>query len=118
MEQREPYGRWGGRRAWKPDGYTGTSGGDWNSIYDIALIEVGKRDRTLQEAVGAFTPMLNQGGKHTIATTGYPGLLGSKAIKWNFTKFLVGRDGKVLKRYAPTDKPESLTSDIEAALAA
>jgi glutathione peroxidase len=47
-----------------------------------------------------------------------PGILGSKAIKWNFTKFLVGRDGRVLKRYAPTDKPESLTSDIEAALAA
>ena len=46
-----------------------------------------------------------------------PGLLGSKAIKWNFTKFLVGRDGKVIKRYAPTDKPESLKKDIEAALA-
>jgi glutathione peroxidase len=45
------------------------------------------------------------------------GLLGS-AIKWNFTKFLVGRDGKVRKRYAPTDTPESLTKDIEAALAA
>ena len=47
-----------------------------------------------------------------------PGLLGSKAIKWNFTKFLVGRDGQVLKRYAPTDKPESLVRDIEKALAA
>jgi glutathione peroxidase len=47
-----------------------------------------------------------------------PGLLGSKAIKWNFTKFLVGRDGHVLKRYAPTDTPASLTKDIEAALAA
>ena len=47
-----------------------------------------------------------------------PGLLGSKSVKWNFTKFLIGRDGKVLKRYAPTDKPESLKSDIEAALAA
>ena len=47
-----------------------------------------------------------------------PGLLGSKSIKWNFTKFLVGRDGAVLKRYAPTDSPESLTGDIEAALAA
>jgi glutathione peroxidase len=46
-----------------------------------------------------------------------PGLLGSKAIKWNFTKFLVGRDGQVLKRYAPMDKPEKLASDIEAALA-
>ena len=43
------------------------------------------------------------------------GLLGD-AIKWNFTKFLVGRDGQVLKRYAPTTKPEDLTGDIEAAL--
>ena len=47
-----------------------------------------------------------------------PGLLGTEAIKWNFTKFLVGRDGKVLKRYAPNDTPESLRKDIEAALAA
>ena len=47
-----------------------------------------------------------------------PGLLGSKAIKWNFTKFLVGKDGHVLKRYAPTDAPASMTRDIEAALAA
>ncbi len=46
------------------------------------------------------------------------GLLGTQAIKWNFTKFLVGKDGRVLKRYAPTDKPESLRQDIEAALAA
>ena len=43
------------------------------------------------------------------------GLLGSK-IKWNFTKFLVGRDGRVLRRYAPNDAPESLRADIEAAL--
>ena len=47
-----------------------------------------------------------------------PGLLGSTAIKWNFTKFLVGRDGQVLKRYAPLDTPASLAKDIEAALAA
>ena len=47
-----------------------------------------------------------------------PGLLGSEAIKWNFTKFLVGRDGRVIKRYAPTDTPASLERDIEAALAA
>ena len=46
-----------------------------------------------------------------------PGLLGSKSIKWNFTKFLVGRDGRVLKRYAPLDKPAGLASDIETALA-
>jgi glutathione peroxidase len=45
-----------------------------------------------------------------------PGLLGSKAIKWNFTKFLVGKDGAVLKRYAPTDTPQSLASDITRAL--
>ncbi len=47
-----------------------------------------------------------------------PGLLGSKAIKWNFTKFLVGKDGKVIKRYAPLDKPADLAKDIESALAA
>ena len=47
-----------------------------------------------------------------------PGLLGSKAIKWNFTKFLVGKDGQVIKRYAPTDKPADMAKDIEAALAA
>jgi glutathione peroxidase len=47
-----------------------------------------------------------------------PGLLGSKAVKWNFTKFLVGKDGQVIKRYAPQDAPESLAKDIEAALAA
>ncbi len=46
-----------------------------------------------------------------------PGLLGSKAIKWNFTKFLVGKDGAVVKRYAPTDTPASMAKDIEAALA-
>ena len=47
-----------------------------------------------------------------------PGLLGTQGIKWNFTKFLVGRDGQVLHRYAPNDAPESLRSDIEAALKA
>jgi len=45
-----------------------------------------------------------------------PGILGSKRVKWNFTKFLIGRDGKVVRRYAPTDKPESLAADIEALL--
>lgn len=47
-----------------------------------------------------------------------PGLLGTRAIKWNFTKFLVGRDGRVLRRYAPRTPPAQLTRDIEAALAA
>jgi glutathione peroxidase len=45
------------------------------------------------------------------------GLLGSEAIKWNFTKFLIGRDGNVVERYAPTTKPEDLEKDVERALA-
>ena len=45
-----------------------------------------------------------------------PGLLGSQGIKWNFTKFLVGRDGKVIRRYSPTTKPEAIRSDIQKAL--
>lgn len=45
-----------------------------------------------------------------------PGLLGSKAIKWNFTKFLVDRHGKTVRRYAPATKPEELRTDIEALL--
>jgi glutathione peroxidase len=47
-----------------------------------------------------------------------PGLLGSEGIKWNFTKFLVGKDGNVIKRYAPTDTPQSIRADIEKALKA
>jgi glutathione peroxidase len=42
-----------------------------------------------------------------------PGLLGLEGIKWNFTKFLVGRDGAVVKRYAPVTKPDTITGDIE-----
>jgi glutathione peroxidase len=45
-----------------------------------------------------------------------PGLLGTQAIKWNFTKFLVDGKGCVVRRYAPTDRPEALAKDIEAAL--
>ncbi len=45
-----------------------------------------------------------------------PGILGTEAIKWNFTKFLVGKDGKVIERYAPTVKPEELNKDIEKVL--
>jgi glutathione peroxidase len=47
-----------------------------------------------------------------------PGLLGIEAIKWNFTKFLVGKDGKVIKRFAPNDEPDAMRADIDAALAA
>ena len=42
-----------------------------------------------------------------------PGLLGTKAIKWNFTKFLVDRSGRVVKRYGPTDTPEAIAADVE-----
>ena len=45
-----------------------------------------------------------------------PGILGSEGIKWNFTKFLVGRNGQVIKRYAPQDNPESISKEIEVAL--
>jgi glutathione peroxidase len=45
-----------------------------------------------------------------------PGILGSEAIKWNFTKFLINRQGEVIKRFAPQDTPESLMSDLEKAL--
>lgn len=45
-----------------------------------------------------------------------PGLMGSKAIKWNFTKFLIDKEGKPVKRYAPTDTPESIDKDIAAIL--
>ena len=45
-----------------------------------------------------------------------PGVLGTKAIKWNFTKFLIDREGRVVRRYAPNDKPEDIAKDIEALL--
>ena len=46
-------------------------------------------------------------------TEALPGLLGSKKIKWNFTKFLIDREGKPVKRFAPSTTPESIESDIE-----
>lgn len=46
-----------------------------------------------------------------------PGLLGTEAIKWNFTKFLVGKNGQVIKRYAPTTEPKDIAADIKKALA-
>ena len=74
---------------------------------------------------GVSFPMMekidvNGAGQHPLyqwLSAEAPGLLGSKAIKWNFTKFLVSKDGAVVKRYAPTDTPASMAKDIEAALA-
>ncbi|KYG69374.1 glutathione peroxidase [Bdellovibrio bacteriovorus] len=45
-----------------------------------------------------------------------PGLLGTEMIKWNFTKFLVGKDGKVIKRYPPQEEPKNLTADVQSAI--
>ena len=62
---------------------------------------------------------VNGDGAHPLyrwLTAEAPGVLGTKSIKWNFTKFLVGRDGQVIRRYAPQDKPEKLADDIQAAL--
>ena len=75
---------------------------------------------------GVTFPMMskvdvNGAGAHPLwqwLTREAPGLLGTEAIKWNFTKFLIGRDGRVIKRYAPSDAPEALRADIEAALGA
>jgi glutathione peroxidase len=75
---------------------------------------------------GVTFPMMskidvNGGGAHPLyrwLTAEAPGLLGSTGIKWNFTKFLVGKDGQVIKRYAPQDEPAKLAKDIEKALAA
>ena len=69
-----------------------------------------------------ITEKLEVNGKNTHPLFSYlkeaaPGSLGNR-IKWNFTKFLVGKDGKAIKRYAPTTKPEKLVDDIEAALSA
>jgi len=95
--------------------------------------QFGSQDPGSNEEIGAFCtknygvsfPMMEKidvNGAHAAPlyrwlTKEKPGLLGSTAIKWNFTKFLVGRDGQVLKRYAPLDKPASLAQDIEKALA-
>ena len=96
--------------------------------------QFGRQDPGSNDEIGAFCqknygvsfPMMakidvNGDGAHPLyqwLTREAPGLLGSKAIKWNFTKFLVGRDGRVIRRYAPLDRPESLVGDIEKALAA
>ena len=63
---------------------------------------------------------VNGGGAHPLfqhLKKAAPGLLGTEAIKWNFTKFLVKKDGSVYKRYAPSTAPEELVGDIEKLLA-
>jgi glutathione peroxidase len=111
----------------------------WEKYRDRGLVVVGfpsnefaNQDPGSNEEIGAFCqrnygvsfPMMakvrvNGAEAHPLwkwLTAEAPGLLGTKAVKWNFTKFLVGRDGQVLRRYAPNDTPQSLERDIEAAL--
>ena len=113
----------------------------WNTYRERGLVvlgfpsnEFGRQDPGSNEEIAGFCqanygvsfPMMakievNGGAAHPLyrwLTDEARGLLGTRFIKWNFTKFLIGRDGRVLQRYAPNDKPESLVPDIEAALAA
>ncbi len=113
----------------------------WERYKDQGLVvlgfpsnEFGSQDPGSNDEIASFCqlnygvsfPMMakievNGRGAHPLyqwLTKEAPGFLGTQAIKWNFTKFLIGRDGQVIKRYAPQDAPEKLAGDIEAALAA
>jgi glutathione peroxidase len=111
----------------------------WQGYRDQGLVilgfpsnEFGAQDPGSNDEIAGFCqlnygvsfPMMakvkvNGGEAHPLwkwLTSEAKGILGTQAVKWNFTKFLVGRDGQVLKRYAPTDTPESIQADIEKAL--
>ena len=84
--------------------------GDENEIksfcstnYDVSFPMFSKVDVNGDHAHPLFEHLKNEA----------PGLLGSRGIKWNFTKFLVDKSGKVIRRYGSMDKPESLIKDIE-----
>lgn len=72
--------------------------------YDVSFPVYGKIDVNGDNAAPLYKYLKDEA----------PGLLGSKSIKWNFTKFLIDRSGKVVKRYPPQTKPEDLARDIEA----
>ena len=74
--------------------------------YDVTFPLMGKIDVNGPQAAPIYQKLKSDA----------PGLLGSEAIKWNFTKFLVDRSGKVVKRYAPQTKPQDIQRDIEALL--
>lgn len=113
----------------------------WQTYRDRGLVvvgfpsnEFGGQDPGSNEEIAAFCqrhygvsfPMMakvqvNGAQAHPLwkwLTAEAPGLLGSQAVKWNFTKFLVGRDGRVIRRYAPNDRPDAIARDIESALSA
>lgn len=74
--------------------------------YDVSFPVMGKIDVNGDEAAPIYQYLKDEA----------PGLLGIKAIKWNFTKFLVDRSGQVTGRYAPTATPDGMRRDIEALL--
>ena len=102
-------------------------------MLDFPCNQFGGQDPSSNEEIGAFCqknyglsfPMMdkinvNGADAHPLyqwLKAQAPVTLGSEGIKWNFTKFLIVKDGKVLARYAPTDTPVKITKDIEAALA-
>ena len=73
-----------------------------NLTYDVTFPLMAKVDVNGDDATPLYQWMKGEA----------PGLMGSKSIKWNFTKFLINREGKVVRRYAPTDKPEGIEKDI------
>lgn len=73
-----------------------------STTYDVSFPIMGKIDVNGDDAAPIYEHLKRQA----------PGLLGSKAIKWNFTKFLIDRNGGVVERYAPTTKPEDIEADI------
>lgn len=77
-----------------------------STTYDVSFPMFGKIDVKGPNAHPLFRHLTKEA----------PGLLGSEAVKWNFTKFLVAPDGRVVKRYAPTTSPDSIAKDIEAVL--
>jgi glutathione peroxidase len=109
-------------------------GGKGLVVLGFPCNQFGSQDPGSNDEIGAFCernygvsfPMMskidvNGDAAHPLyqwLTREAPGLLGTKGIKWNFTKFLVGKDGGVIKRYAPLESPASLAKDVEAALAA
>jgi glutathione peroxidase len=111
-----------------------TYGAQGLTVLGFPCNQFGSQDPGSNEEIGAFcqrnfgvsfTMMekikVNGDDAHPLyrwLTAEAPGILGIEAIKWNFTKFLIGKDGQVIKRYAPMDAPEKIAKDIEAALAA
>ena len=75
--------------------------------YDVSFPIMGKVDVNGDKAVPAYSFLKSHA----------PGILGTEAIKWNFTKFLVGKNGEVLNRYAPQTEPKDIAADIKKALA-